>query len=190
MFGLVEVILLLLGLSNFSLQPNSKPPTPDAALQYAMPDADIVVHVDAATFVPNNYKALMQLANQPQIKASPELSKVMRQLVAEADGMRGMAKSMIGIDPTTDVTDATISLQIVPRQDPLFVAAVHGKFSPASLDKIAKLTSGQATKIGGGVIVELGGSQPAIALTKDGVLLAGTPKLVRDRLADTWKAPA
>lgn len=189
MFGLVEVILLLLGLSNFSVQPNPKPPTPDASLQYAMPDADIVLHVDAATFVPNNYKALMQLANQPQIKASPELSKMMRQLVAEVDGMRGMAKSMVGIDPTTDITDATISLQVVPRQDPNFVAAVRGRFTPASVEKIAKLTSTQATKIGGGLMVDLGGSQPSIALTKDGVLLAGTAKLVRDRLADTWKAP-
>jgi hypothetical protein len=155
-----------------------------------MADADIVLHVDAATFVPNNYKALMQLANQPQIKASPELSKMMRKLVAEVDGMRGMAKSMIGIDPTTDITDATISLQVLPKQDPAFVAAVRGKFSPASLEKVAKLTSGQTTKIGGGLMVELGGSQPAIGLTKDGVLLAGTPKLVRDRLADTWRAPA
>ena len=78
----------------------------------------------------------------------------------------------------------------MPKQDPSFVAAVHGKFSPASLEKIAKLTSTQTTKIGGGLMVELGGSQPAVALTKDGVLLAGTPKLVRDRLADTWQAPA
>jgi hypothetical protein len=190
MIGFVEVILLLLGLSNFGLQPNPNPPTADAALQYAMPDADIVLHVDAATFVPNNYKALMQLGSQPQIKSSVELSKIVRELVAEVDGVRGMAKSMVGIDPTTDVSSATVSLQLQPRQDPSFVAAVRGKFTPASIEKIAKLTSKQITKIGGGVMVELGGDEPAIALTKDGVLLAGTPRLVRDRLADTWKAPA
>jgi hypothetical protein len=154
-----------------------------------MPDADIVVHVDAATFVPNNYKALLQLENQPQIKSSPELLKMVRQIVAQVDGPRGMAKSLVGIDPVTDVTDATISLQIVPNADPVFLAAVHGKFSPASFDKIAKLTGSQPTKIGGGVIIEMG-AQPAIGLTKDGVLLAGPPKLVRDRLADTWRAPA
>ena len=70
MLGFVEVILLLLGLSNFGLQANPTPPTADASLQYAMPDADVVLHVDAATFVPNNYRALTQLENQPQIKAS------------------------------------------------------------------------------------------------------------------------
>jgi hypothetical protein len=188
--GFVEVILLLLGLSNFGLQTNPNPPTADASLQYAMPDADIVLHVDAATFVPNNYKALMQLSNQPQIKASPELSKTVREAVAEIDGMRGLAKTMVGIDPTTDVSSATLFLQILPKQDPSFVAAVRGKFTAANIEKIAKLTSKQTAKVGGGVMIELGGNDPAIALTKDGVLLAGTPKLVRDRLADTWRAPA
>jgi hypothetical protein len=189
MLGFVEVILLLLGLSNFGLQANPNPPTADTSLQYAMPDADLVLHVDTATFVPNNYKALMQLGNQPQIKASPELSKMVREMVAEVDGMRGIAKSMVGIDPTTDVSSATLFVQIQPKQDNV-VAAVRGKFTTANIDKIAKLTSKQATKVGGGLMVEIGGDEPAIALTKDGVLLAGTPKLVRDRLADTWKAPA
>src|SRR5262245_43915354 len=132
MLGFVEVILLLLGLSNFGLQPNSNPPTADASLQYAMADADIVVHVDAATFVPNNYKALMQLANQPQIKSSPELSKLVREMVAEVDGMRGIAKTTVGIDPTTDVSSATLFLQVLPKQEPNFVAAIRGKFTAAS----------------------------------------------------------
>lgn len=190
MTGFVEVILLLLGLSNFGLQPNPNPPTADASLQYAVADADVVLHVDAATFVPNNYRALMQLGNQPQIKASPELSKMVREMVAEVDGMRGIAKSTVGIDPTTDVSSATVFLQILPKQDPSFVAAVRGRFTAASIDKIAKLTSKPATKVGGGVMVELGGNDPALGLTKDGVLLAGTPRLVRERLADTWRAPA
>ena len=191
MLGFVEVIVLLLGLSNFGLQQNPNPPTADASLQYAMADADIVLHVDAATFVPNNYKALMQLDSQPQIKASPELAKMVRELKAEVEGARGIAKTMVGIDVTTDVTSATLFLQFLPgKDDPLFVAAVRGKFTAASIDKIAKLTGKPATRIGGGVMVEMDGNDPAVALTRDGVLLAGTPKLVRDRLADTWKAPA
>lgn len=188
--GFVEVIVLLFGLSDFSLQANPKPPTVDASLQYAMPDADIVLHVDAASFVPNNYKALIKLSNQPQIKASPELAKVVREVVAEVEGARGLASSMVGIDPTTDVRDATVFLQFVPRQDPTFIAAVRGKFSTTNIDKIAKLTSGTVARIGGGAVVELGPNKPAVAVTRDGVLLAGTPKLVRDRLADQWRAPA
>jgi hypothetical protein len=191
MLGFVEVIVLLLGLSNFGLQPNPNPPTADASLQYAMPDADIVLHVDAATFVPNNYKALTQLGNQPGIKTSPELSKIVRELMAEIEGARGIAKTTVGIDPTTDISSATVSLQILPnKQDPVFIAAVRGKFTAANIDKIAKLTGKETARIGGGVMVEMGGDDPAIGLAKDGVLLVGTPKLVRDRLGDTWKAPA
>ena len=63
--GLVEVITLLLGLSGFGLQPNPKAPTPDASLQYAIPDADVVVHVDAASLVPGNYAQLTKLACRP-----------------------------------------------------------------------------------------------------------------------------
>lgn len=188
-FGLVEVITLLLGLSNFSLQANPKAPTADVALQYAMPDADVVVHFDAASVIPNNYKALTQLANQPQIKSSPQLSKMVREAVAEVEGLRGLAKTMTGIDLATDLNDATMFIQLVPRAEPNFVAAVRGKFTVASVEKIGKALNKQSTKIGAGVLLDMGGTDPSLAITKDGVLLAGTTRLLRDRLADTWKAP-
>jgi hypothetical protein len=40
------------------------------------------------------------------------------------------------------------------------------------------------------MMVETGQHDPAIAVTKDGVMLAGTSALVRDRLADGWAPPA
>ncbi len=190
MFGLVEVITLLLGLSGFGLQPNPKAPTADQSLQYAMPDADVVVHFDAASVIPNNYKALLQLADQPQIKASPELAKMVRQMVNEVEGARGIAKTATGIDLATDITDGTLFLQVVPNHEPNFVAAVRGKLSTAVVDKIAKMSGKQASKVDGGMIIETGANDPAIGVTKDGVMLAGTPKLVRDRLSDSWKTPA
>ncbi|MGN6106358.1 MAG: hypothetical protein ACTHU0_14720 [Kofleriaceae bacterium] len=189
-FGLVEVVTLLLGLSNFGLQQNPKPPTPDASLQYAMPDADIVVQLDATSVVPGNYKALLALKDQPQIKASPELSKIVRTTIGDIDGGRGLIKTMTGIDLTTDVSDATVFIQLVPNGQPNFIASVRGKFSPASIDKIAKVSGKQSQRIGSAVLAEVGTTEPSIALTGDGVLLAGTPKLVRDRLAPSWKAPA
>ena len=188
-FGIVEVITLLLGMSGFGLQTNPKAPTPDQSLQYAMPDADIVVHFDAASVVPGNYKVLQNLPNQPQIKASPDLAKMVRQAIGEVEGARGIAKGATGIDIVTDISDATIFLQIVPQQDPTFVAVVHGKFSSATVDKISKMTRGTLTKVGGGVMTEKG-NDPAIGVTKGGIMIAGTANLVRDRLADAWKAPA
>jgi hypothetical protein len=190
MFGFVEVITLLLGLSGFGMQANPKAPTADQSLQYAMPDADVVVQFDAQSVVPGNYKALTSLADQPQIKASPELSKLVRQMVNQVEGGRGIVKTTTGIDLATDIYDATMFVQIIPKQEPMFVAAVRGKLNTGVIEKIAKMTGKPATKVGGGMMIEPGGDKPALAITKDGVMLAGTPKLVRDRLADTWKSPS
>jgi len=188
-FGIIEIISLLLGMAGFGLQANPKAPTADQALQYAVADADVAVHLDAASIVPGNFKLLSQLADQPQIKASPELQKLVREAVGQIEGGRGMAKLATGLDITTDISDATAFVRIVPHADPSFVLAVHGKFGPDNLEKIAKMSNGTAQKLGAGTIVEMGASQPAIALAKDGVLLVGTPALVRDRLADSWKPP-
>lgn len=188
-FGIVEVITLLLGMSGFGLQTNPKAPTPDQSLQYALPDADVIVHFDAAAVVPGNYKVLQNLPNQPQIKASPELAKLVRQAIGEVEGARGIAKGASGVDLVTDVSDATVFLQLMPQQDPNFIAVVHGRFSTTTIDKIAKMSKAPVTKIGGGAMMERG-NEPAVGVTKDGVLIAGTASLVRDRLGDTWKSPA
>ncbi len=187
--GFVELITLLLSLTGFGIQANPKAPTADQSLQYAMPDPDVVVHIDAATIVPNNYKLLAALPNKPEIKASPELSKMVRQVVGQVEGARGLAKGATGVDIATDINDATVFIQLVPQKEPAFVATVHGKFSTALVDKIGKMTKGTVTKVGSAMMVETTPTDPAIGVTKDGVMLAGTANLVRDRLADSWKSP-
>lgn len=191
MVGFVEVIILLLGLAGFGLSPNPKASTADQAMQYAMPDADVVAHVDVTSIVPGNYKLLVALPNNPQIKASPDLHKMVQRAVNEIEGLRGIAKSSTGIDLATDITDATLFVKFTAaNKDPDFVATVRGKLSMRVLDNIAALTKQQVQKVGGGALIEMGQNDPAIGITKDNVLIAGSPKLVRDRLADTWKAPA
>ena len=187
--GFVELITLLLSLTGFGVQANPKAPTADQSLQFAMPDPDVVVHLDAQTVVPNNYKLLAALPNKAEIKASPELSQMVRQVVGQIEGARGLAKGATGIDIATDINDATVFLQLVPQKEPVFVATVHGKFSTGVVDKIGKMTKGTVTKVGSGMMVETTPNDPAIGVTKDGVMIAGTPNLVRDRLADTWKTP-
>lgn len=188
-FGIIEVITLLMGLSGLSVQANPKAPTADQALEYAVADADIVAHFDAASVIPGNYKVLTSLQNQPQIKASPELAKAVRKAVAEIDGPRGLVKNMVGVDITTDISDATAFLRIVPKQDPNVIVAVHGRFKPDTIDKLAKLTGKAAVKETTGAWVDTGDGN-AVALTKGGVLLAGTSTLVKERLATTWAKPA
>lgn len=191
-FGIVEVIALLLGMSGFELQNNPKAPTVDAALEYAIPDPDLVSHVDAGSFVPNNYATLQHLADQPAIKSSPELVDIVKQVVAQAEDMRAQAKAMTGLDLATDINDATIFLKFVPGHErPDFVAEVHGNFSAAMLDKLAQqMMHKPALKIGSGVLVETGPDTPAIAVTGNGVLLAGQKNLLADRLSPKWHAPS
>lgn len=188
--GIVELITLLLSLSGFGVQANPKAPTADQSLQYAMPDPDVVVHLDAQTFVPNNYKLLAALPNKAEIKASAELSQMVRQAVGQVEGLRGLAKGATGIDIATDVADATVFVQIIPQKEPVFLATVHGKFSTAVVDKIGKMTNGMVTKVGAGLMVETGPAKPAIGVTKDGVMIAGDTTMVRDRLGDAWKTPS
>jgi hypothetical protein len=188
MYGIVEVISLLVGLQGFGLQANPHAPTPDQILAYAIADADLVAHVDVASIVPNNYKLLTKLAEQPQIKASPELAKLVRQAVAEIEGPRGLALQASGIDITTDIADITAFVKFVPHADPSLVVEVHGKFTGGTIKRIALVAHQSSTTINGGEMVDI--DHKAVAVTKDGVLLAGTSDLVLERLQPSWKAPA
>ncbi len=188
-FGIIEVITLLMGLSGLSVQPNPRAPTADQALEYAVPDADVVAHFDAASVIPGNYKILTALQNQPQIKASPELARAVRKAVAEIDGPRALVKNMVGVDITTDVSDATAFVRIVPKQEPNVVVAVHGKFKTDTIDKVAKLTGKAAVKDASGAWVDTGDGN-AVGLTRGGVLIVGTSSLVKARLAPSWRKPA
>jgi hypothetical protein len=192
-FGLVELITLLMSLSGFSLQQNPKPATPDQALAYALPDADFAVHLDASSVVGGNYKLLLALPNQPAIKASPELSRAVKRAVNEVDGLKGLVKTTTGIDLTTDITDATLFAKVPQAGAPDIVLAVRGKFTTATIDRIAKVAGpAPAQRVGNAALLELPAGQfpfGAIAVTKDGTLLAGGTVLVKERLAETWKSP-
>jgi hypothetical protein len=186
--GIIEVVSLLLGLNGFGVQANPKAPTADQALEYAVPDTDLVAHFDAVSVIPGNYRALTQLADQPSIKGSPELAKEVRELVMQIEAPRGMVKAATGIDLTSDIYDATVFLQIVPDHEPNGVLAVHGRFTATVIDKIARLSGHTSVKAGAGAWIDMGDDK-ALALTRDGVLLAGATSLVKERMSDRWKAP-
>jgi hypothetical protein len=187
--GIVELVTLLMGVSGFSVGTNPSAPTPQAALEYALPDADVIAYADVGALVPANYKILTNLPNQPQIKASPELAKAVKKMIAEIDGPRGVVKGFVGVDLATDISDLTASVKLIPKQDPEFVVAVHGKFTAATIEKVAKFAKKQTVKIGGATMFD-SGDGTAVGITKSGVIVAGSTTLVKDRMADAWKAPA
>ncbi|MFT3697341.1 MAG: hypothetical protein QM831_29635 [Kofleriaceae bacterium] len=179
------MITLLLSLGGFGITPDPKPPTADSALAYAIPDADLVMQFDAVTVVPNNYKVLQTLPDQAAVKASPELSKMTRQMLNEIEGPRNLAKAMVGIDPVTDIQDMTAFVQIQAQGEPNVVLAVHGKWPAGMLDKVGKQLGQQVTN---GMLDT--GTGKAVAIAKDGTLLFGTTSLISARTAATWKAPS
>lgn len=188
--GIVEIISLLLSIAGFGLQPNPKPATADVALAYAIPDADLVIHFDVTSVVPSNYKLLTALPNQPTIKADPNLARDMREIVANIEGFRGMAKVMTGLDLATDISDATAFVQFTKTDDkPNVLVAVHGKITQTAIDSIGKAVHAPVTKSGGGAMTQLD-AKSAVAVTKDNTLLVGTAQLVKDRLVDGWKSPS
>jgi hypothetical protein len=189
MDGFFQVITLLLGLSGFGIAPNPKPTPPEALLTYGWVNPDLVAYVDVASLVPNNYKLLSKLADQPQFQADPELAKIVRKAIDEIEGARGLAKTMTGIDVTTDINDVTAFVGLVPHHQPNALVAVHGKFAPSVVDAIARLTGKSSTPLAGGAVVDIDDSN-ALALTKDGVMLFGTNSLVRERVSGGWHAPS
>lgn len=189
MTGIADLIALLLGLSGFGLQTNPRPPTVDASLEYAIPEADVVLHLDAASIIPGNYRKLAALPDDPQIKASPELSRAVRQVVTEVDSARGLVKTMSGIDLATDVADATAFVRVKRMDgDADGVVAVHGKFTAATIDKIAGMSHKTASKVGAASYVEVD-NQNVLALTGNGVLVFGSKDLVVARLQPGYKGP-
>jgi hypothetical protein len=187
-FGIIEIISLLLGLSGFGLHANPKAPTIDQSLAYAIEEPDITIQLDVASLLTDNYKAFIQLPDQPQIKADPELARVVHGVVDQIDAGHKLLQSQFGIDVTSDISDITLFGQLQPSQQPVGVATVHGKFQVSELEKLAAFAQASPPqKVNGATMIEINGN--ALALTKDGVLLAGTTSLVRERLADTWKAP-
>lgn len=188
MFGIYEVIALALALSGFGVQANPKAPSADAVLEYAVDDADAIAYVDAVPLIPGNYAALKALPDAPEIKGSAVLSDMVTKAVTQVESARGAIKTAIGVDLTTDLSNAVMFAKIAQPPELLLVA--RGKFPTDMPTKIGKMMGGKAEKIGDAEAIALGGPFEVIAVSKDGVLFAGSRALVTARLDAKWKAPA
>jgi hypothetical protein len=191
MYGIYEVIALALALGGFGVQANPKAPSADVVLEYAVDDADVIAYVDAVPLIPGNYSALKKLPDAPEIKGSPALKDVVGKVIAEVEGARGMVKAAVGVDLTTDLSSATIFVKM--SQPPELVMVARGKFPADMPTRIGKMMGGKAEVIGDAQLIAVsGGSSPfeVLAVSKGGVLFAGSRKLVTARLASTWKSPA
>lgn len=188
MYGLLEVITMMLALSGFGVDQNKKAPTGDAVLEYAVEDADAMVHVDLAAVGPRNYKALLALPDDPLIKASPALLDEVKRIKVNVEGVRGMAKAVAGIDVVEDLSSVTVFLDLDPQKDPVAMAVVRGTFPADFVKKIAKPAGGKTGSVDGRDTLQIDADM-LLGMTKSGVLIVGPRAWVEPRIDDDWKAP-
>ncbi len=180
------ILAMIMALTSFTIKPNPKAPAADAALTYAVPDADVMMHVDLQATVVDNYPTWQKLADDPLIKQSAELAAGLRTAQTQVEGGRAMVKNLIGIDLTTDLTSLTAFGRLRGPGVPDFVLVVRGQFAADLPQRLVQPMGGKPETIDGRVA----GATPdgmLIGLTKDGTLLAGQRDLIAPRLADAWK---
>jgi hypothetical protein len=185
--GLYEIIALALALGGFGVSPNTKAPSADVVLEYAVEDADIVAYIDAVPLIPGNYTALKKLADEPAIKNSAELKEILNKASTEIETVRSTMKTMVGIDPVTDISNVTLFATLSTPPEILIVA--RGKFPTDMPTKIGKMMGGSPETIGDAQAIVLGAPLEMLAVSKSGVLFAGSRKLITARLDAKWKAP-
>ena len=187
MFGFTEAISLLLALGGLGVDANPKAPSADVVLEHYVDDADVILHFDAAAVIPRNYKVIANLSKDPVVQASPSLRELAQKLNGEIESGRGLAKGMVGIDPTSDVTSVTVFLKFQPGVDPQGLVAVRGTLPADLVKKVSALTGGKVDTVDGRAAIAVD-NETYLGTTRSGVLLMGPAALVKPRLADAWKA--
>lgn len=188
MQGFLELITLMLALSGFGVDSNSKAPSADTVLAYTVDDADVVAYLDVVAVGPRNHKVLVGLVDDPMVKASPDLHALAKKLKTNVEGVRGMAKAVAGLDPVNDITSVTIFLDLAPGAEPQQMAVARGTFPAKFLEKVAAVAGGTTGAIDGRTTLELDPSR-FLGTSKDGALIVGPRAWVEPRVDDDWKAP-
>lgn len=185
------ILAIIMAITSFSIKANPKAPGADAVLEQAVDDADVVVHLDWKATVGDNYPTFQKLADDPQIKAVPELAQAMREGVTQAEGGRAMFKNMVGFDLVTDLTSVTgfVRLPAPTGGDPEFLIVVRGNLAADLPTKIARSAGGKEETIDGRPAASMPDGT-LIGWSKSGALLAGKREWTEPRLRDDWKAPA
>jgi hypothetical protein len=185
MHGLLQVIGLMLALGGFGVDENKQAPSADEVLEYAVPDADAMIHLDVAAVAPRNYDALIALRDAPAVKSSPDVLALVKKLRSNLEGVRSMGKAVTGVDLVEDIESVTVFLDLVPGAEPIRMAVARGTFPSNVLAKLAKIAGGTTGTIDGRTTLDLG--DLFLGTTADGALIAGPKDWVEPRIDDDWK---
>jgi len=186
-FVVEQIVAAVLAITSFSIQSNPKAPDGAAVLQYAVDDADAMVHIDVVPLA-RNYLTFTKLPDDKLIKQLPELRAGLREAVTQAEAARGMARTTVGFDPVTDLTSITMFARFRANADPDVLVVVRGKL-PADLPTRLAKQGGRASQLDGRPMVTMPDGT-AMVLTAGGDLLVGNAALVTERAKSTWKPKA
>jgi hypothetical protein len=186
-----ELILVLLALSGFGVQPNANAPTAAEIQKYAPDDAEVMWYLDAEAIVPSNWSYFAKLSNDPVVAQVPELRDGMKEAVNHVDQMRAKIKADYGFDPITDVKSAAgwVTFNGKEIEDATMVIAVRGKFPADLLDKLAaKDLAGavKAEKVEGRTFLGSKDGKWGATIAADGTALIGSMGAVRARASAKW----
>ena len=181
----VQLLSVLLSLSDFGVAQSAKAPPPAEVSKYGVGDADVFLFVDLEPVVAKNYRAFVALRDKKEVQAVPELRDAVGRAVSELEAGREQARKMFQIDLVTDVSSIAMWVKL-GTGEPTGVMTVRGKFPAGWVDGLAHLAR-EHFEVEGQKAAVIG--EAAVARTRDGQLVIGTRALVEERLKKSWKAP-
>ncbi len=184
--GFVELLALLMTLAGFGVDENTNAPSANEVLSHAPHRADYMVHVDLVGIVPNNYKILTELPNHSSLKNERAARAAVKELVAQAEMVRGMVQGAVGLDPVTDITSVTIWLNVPDAGDPNMLMVVRGNIPNDLIEKIGNASGMPVKKVHKRPTMSPD-PKVLIGVGPGGELLVGSPSWVKPRLKKGWK---
>jgi hypothetical protein len=187
-FPALTAAVFALSLSGFGVDANPSAPTGAEIVKYAPGNTDAVLHIDFQAVVPNNFAAFQKLAKDKALAALPDLRKGLARAAFAAQAAVGSMHATLGVDVLRDVHSMSAFLVVPSRKDPSFVAVLRGSFGKDIIDKLGSIVPDQGRLTVAG-LPALTRDGLLLVRAKDGSILLGTDKLIRARVAPTWKPP-
>jgi|GEM_PF-5543400 hypothetical protein len=190
---LSELLPLFLFLGGMPQGPTGQPAGAAEVLRYVPAKAQMVATVDLGSVLPAALAGFRAMENEPFLKDDERLQRDYKKFQQELDRGLKMASAMMQIDPTKDLRYATFSVVFgKEKEKPLWMASVGGNLRLEFAEQLASMMRTEDDQpLGQGHFYEAKSERkPSLGFTDDGVLLAGSAKLVKAALKKKRKKPS
>ncbi len=187
--GSMILLALTFGFGALDIRPNPKAPSAAHVAVWAPERPDYFLFADTAAFAPNAWSQLVALRKHPIVTGSPQLRANVDSFVSMAEGGLQNVKELSGLDVINDLHWVGVWVSFPASGSPEFLVALGGKFPADFTERTASRFETPTRVVGGSTL--LISDDVALGLSASGVLIAGTTRLVEERIVASWKpAPA